>query len=72
MKNKMTDQAKLEKLLTEFGVEFRNTARSLPDNSSRYMVRCESGTKLVGGDSGCLAYFDFDVDGKFITMSVWK
>jgi len=55
----MTDKEKLLKLLSEFGVGFREEGKS---------VICDEGMDKVEGYPGFFTEFEFDIDGKFLSM----
>ena len=69
----MNDKEKLEKLLTEFGVEFTDGKKYYADSKERgNLVSCMAGDKKVEGYCMFFTDFEFDEDGKFIQMGAWE
>ena len=59
----MNDKEKLKALLTEFGVVFEEK-----DNN----IVCRDGAEKVGGYLGFFTEFEFDAEGKFISIGAWE
>lgn len=61
----MTDKEKLEKLLTEFGVGWRNK----PDG-----IKCGGSNTYdkIDDYSGFYTLFEFDAEGNFTSMGAWE
>lgn len=63
----MTDKQKLIALLTEFGVEVKeSTERGIA------VVVCPYDGGKVLGYCDCFTEFRFDADGKFMQMGAWE
>lgn len=60
----MTDKDKLKALLTVFGVGFTENG----DGD----ITCEHGDDKVGGYVCFYVDFEFDKNGKFVTMGAWE
>ena len=65
----MTDKEKLEKLLTEFGVEYREKSGEMVDID---IIQCKEGCKKVGGYIDFYTSFEFNIDGSFKEMGAWE
>ena len=61
----VTDKEKLEKLLTEFGVEYQN-------RNDINVIKCEQGYKKVGGYIDFYTSFEFNIDGSFKEIGAWE
>lgn len=60
-----TDKEKLMALFTELGIGFKQ------DKTSND-VNCEQGDAKIGGYRGFSTQFEFDAQGKFISMNCWE
>lgn len=62
-----SDLAKLQDLLTEFGVEYK-----VQTHTTEITLSCMQGGTKVIGYYGFQADFYFDLEGKFRNMGVWE
>ncbi len=62
-----TDKEKLEELLTEFGVGFNQEP-----SKHRFVISCEAGNNKIGGYCGFYTDFEFDLNGKFVSMGAYE
>jgi hypothetical protein len=62
-----TDKQKLAALLTEFGIKFEEKMFTVTLEVDKFT----KGSKIFGY-SGFSADFNFNDDGKFLTMEIWE
>lgn len=69
----MTDKEKLEQLLTEFGVGFKNHDPANPEwPTGPNCISCFGSDARIDGYGGFYTLFEFDEQGKFIKMGAWE
>lgn len=67
----MTDIDKFKNLFTEMGIGFFTEKQVKPNPTIEYIF-CIYGKEKIQGNHWCSSYFEFDLEGKFISMGAYE